>query len=183
MGDQLDKAIETSPAEGVPIGTLWSTAYEDLKHLARARLRRSGRHTLLDTTSLVNEAYTRMASTARLSLEHRGQFFAYSAQVMRSVIVDLVREAHAARRGADPLRITLNTGVCEATAAGEDPVQIDEALVLLAGVEPRLAQVVEMRYFGGLTECEIAEALGVNERTVRRDWQRARALLRSILTD
>lgn len=183
MGDQLDNAIESSPAEGLPVAVLWSTAYEDLKLLARSRLRRSGRHTLLDTTALVNEAYTRMASTARLQLVHRGQFFAYSAQVMRSVIVDLVRGAQAGRRGEDPRRITLNTGVCEATVAEEDPLQIDEALKLLSGVEPRLAQVVEMRYFAGLTEAEVAEALGINERTVRRDWQRARALLRAILTD
>lgn len=183
MGNQLDKAIESSPTEGLPVGALWSTAYEDLKQLARARLRRSGRHTLLDTTALVNEAFTRLASTSRLQLEHRGQFFAYSARVMHSVIVDLVREAQAARRGGDPLRITLNTTICEAAVAEEDPLQIDEALKLLAEVEPRLAQVVEMRYFAGLTEVEVAEALGLTERTVRRDWQRARALLRSILTD
>lgn len=183
MGDQLDKAIEFSPAEGLPVAVLWSTAYEDLKQLARARLRRSGRSTLLDTTALVNEAFTRLASEARMQLEHRGQFFAYSARVMHSVIVDLVREAQAARRGGDPLRITLNTAICEAAAAEDDPLQIDEALKLLAEVEPRLAQVVEMRYFGGFTEVEVAEALGLTERTVRRDWQRARAVLRSMLSD
>jgi len=183
VSDQLDKAIECSPADGVPLGALWSTAYEDLKQLARARLRRSGRNTLLDTTALVNEAFTRLASTARVQLEHRGQFFAYSARVMHSVIVDLVREAQAARRGGDPLRITLNTAVCEAVSAQDDPLQIHEALTLLAQVEPRLAQVVEMRYFGGFTEVEVAEALGLTERTVRRDWQRARAVLRTMLSD
>ena len=87
MGDQLDKAIEFSPAEGLPAGALWSTAYEDLKQLARARLRRSGRNTLLDTTALVNEAFTRLAGSARLRLEHRSQFFAYSARVMHSVTI------------------------------------------------------------------------------------------------
>jgi RNA polymerase sigma factor (TIGR02999 family) len=183
VSDQLDQAIEGSPAEGLPVGALWSTAYQDLKQLAHARLRRSGRNTLLDTTALVNEAFTRLAGTARLQLEHRGQFFAYSARVMRSVIIDLVREAQAARRGGDPLRITLNTAICEAAAAKDDPLQIDEALQLLAGVEPRLAQVVEMRYFAGLTEVEVGEALGLTERTVRRDWQRARALLRTMLMD
>ncbi len=183
MSDELDKAIEISPPGGLPVGALWSTAYEDLKQLARARLRRSGRHTLLDTTALVNEAYMRVTGTAPLQLEHRGQFFAYSARVMHSVIVDLVREAQAARRGGDPLRITLNTDVCEAASAEDDPLQIDAALTVLAQVEPRLAQVVEMRYFGGLTEVEIGEALGLTERTVRRDWQRARALLRTMLTD
>ena len=183
MGDELDKAIEASPVDGVSVAALWSTAYEDLKRLARARLRRSGRHTLLDTTALVNESYMRLAGNARLQLEHRGQFFAYSARVMHSVIVDLVREAQAERRGGDPLRITLNTAICEATAAEDDPLQIDEALTLLAQVEPRLAQVVEMRYFGGWTEVEVAEALGLTERTVRRDWQRARAVLRTMLAD
>ena len=181
MGDELDKAIEASRADGISVGALWSTAYEDLKLLARARLRRSGRHTLLDTTALVNESYMRVAGIAELPLQHRGQFFAYSARVMHSVIVDLVREAQAERRGGDPLRITLNTAICEAVAAEDDPLQIDEALTLLAQVEPRLAQVVEMRYFGGWTEVEVAEALGLTERTVRRDWQRARAVLRTML--
>lgn len=183
MGDQLDKAIEFSPAEGLPAGALWSTAYEDLKQLARARLRRSGRNTLLDTTALVNEAFTRLAGSARLRLEHRSQFFAYSARVMHSVIVDLVREAQAARRGGGLAKITLNTALCENDAGEDDPLRIDEAMAVLAQVEPRLAQIVEMRYFGGFTEVEVAEALGITERTVRRDWQRARALLRSMLMD
>jgi RNA polymerase sigma factor (TIGR02999 family) len=98
----------------------------------------------------------------------------------RSVVIDLIREQRALRRGGDLARITLNTAVVDA-AAQDEPLRIDEALQELTQVEPRLSQVVEMRYFGGFTEAEIGSALGVTERTVRRDWDKARLLLRAML--
>lgn len=181
MNDRLEEVIASAAPLGVPLGPLWSSAYQELKLLARSRLRRGPRNTLLDTTALVNEAYSRLATIGRLRVEHRGQFFAYCSRVMHSVIVDLVREAHAERRGGGAVKITLNTGICEVDASEEDPLRVDEALKLLAEVEPRLTQIVEMRYFGGFNELEIAEALGITDRTVRRDWQRARVLLRTML--
>jgi RNA polymerase sigma factor (TIGR02999 family) len=101
---------------------------------------------------------------------------------MRSVVIDMVRERQALRRGGDLQAVTLNTAVIDGVPAAEDtPLRIDEALSQLAKMEPRLSQVVEMRYFGGFTEPEIAAALGVTDRTVRRDWLKASLLLRAML--
>jgi len=102
---------------------------------------------------------------------------------MRSVIIDLVRERNAERRGGGERKITLNTEMGEALAAADEPLRIDDALAELAKREPRLAQVVEMRYFGGYKEEEVAEALGITTRTVQRDWQKARVLLQAMLSD
>ena len=169
--------------EASAIDALWVELYPDLKQLARSRLRRSGAHTLLDTTGLVNDAYLRVAGAAALREASPGQFLAYAARTMRSVVIDLARERQALRRGGDLARLTLNTAVLDHACADDEPLRIDEALAALAGVEPRMSQVVEMRYFGGFTEAEIGAALGVTERTVRRDWEKARLLLRSMLTD
>ena len=162
---------------------LWSGLYPDLKRLARARLRRSGSHTLLDTTGLVNDAYLRVAGADALKAASPGQFLAYAARTMRSVVVDLARERQALRHGGDMARITLNTAVIDSASLDAEPLRVDEALAALAQVEPRLSQVVEMRYFGGFTEAEIGAALGLTDRTVRRDWEKARLLLRAMLDE
>lgn len=161
---------------------LFTAAYGELRKLAHARLRASGPMTLVDTTALVNECWLRLSSQASLQVETRRKFFAYASQVMRTVIVDLVRERRAERRGGGEKPLTLDTAIGDGVAAsGDEALQVHEALQSLATVEPRLAQVVEMRYFGGLTEAEIGEALGLTERTVRRDWDKARALLAAML--
>jgi RNA polymerase sigma factor (TIGR02999 family) len=163
---------------------LFTAAYGELRKLARARLYDGGRSTCLDTTALVHESYLRLLDSGELRSLDRRAFFAYAAQVMRSVVIDEIRERRAARRGGDQQRVTLDTQVVDGLPAGEDEVlRVDEALVSLAAQEPRLAQVVEMRYFGGYTEAEIADALEITERTVRRDWDKARLLLAELLKD
>lgn len=164
--------------------SLFATAYTELRKLARARLRDGGRNTVLDTTALVHESYLRFINGNRMRSEDRRAFFAYASRVMRSVIIDAVRERQAERRGGDLQRITLNTQVGDSLASGEDEVlSIHEALDALAQAEPRLAKVVEMRYFGGYSEAEIGEALELTERTVRRDWEKARLLLGAMLKE
>lgn len=161
---------------------LFSAAYDELRKLARSRLRDGGRNTYLDTTALVHESYLRFLHGGRLRSDDRRAFFAYASRVMRSVIVDSVRERQAARRGGDLTELTLDTQISAELPAGEQEVlDVHEALLRLEQAEPRLAQVVEMRYFGGYTETEIAEALDVTERTVRRDWEKARLLLLAAL--
>jgi RNA polymerase sigma factor (TIGR02999 family) len=169
------------PDSAAEIDALWAGLYPDLKQLARSRLRRSGPNTLLDTTGLVNDAYLRVAGAASLRDASPGQFLAYAARTMRSVVIDLARERQALRRGGDLDRMTLNTAILDREGA-EEPLRVDEALTELARVEPRLSQVVEMRYFGGFTEAEIGAALGVTDRTVRRDWEKARLLMRAMLS-
>lgn len=161
---------------------LFASAYAELRKLARSRLRDGGRNTVLDTTALVHESYLRFLSSGQLRSDDRRAFFAYASRVMRSVIIDAVRERQAERRGGDLQRLTLNTQIADSVPAGEDELlQVNEALEVLAQSEPRLAKVVEMRYFGGYSEQEIAEALGLTDRTVRRDWDKARLLLGAML--
>ena len=155
--------------------------YRELHGLAHAKLRAHKPMTLLDTTSLVHESYVRLVGDGRLEVDSRRHFFAYAARVMRSVIIDTARARLAARRGGGRPDLTLDTAVAD--QGGEDAalVRVDDALADLAKVNPRLADVVEMRYFGGLTESEIGGALGVSERTVKRDWEKARLLLAAAL--
>lgn len=156
--------------------------YGELRKLARAKLRAHQTMTLLDTTSLVHEAYLRFVESGRARITDRSHFFAYAARVMRSVIVDFARAKLAERRGGGQPVLTLDTAIAESVAASEDDiVRLNDALDELARVNPRVASVVEMRYFAGLSEREIAESLGVSERTVKRDWEKARLLLRAML--
>jgi len=161
---------------------LFATAYDELRKLARSRLRDGGRNTFLDTTALVHESYLRFVGSGQLRREDRRAFFGYASQVMRSVIIDAVRERQAERRGGHLIELTLNTGISASVPAGEEQVlEVHEALAALEQAEPRLAKVVEMRYFGGYSEIEIAEALELTERTVRRDWEKARMMLMALL--
>ena len=161
---------------------LFSGAYDELRKLARARLRDGGRNTVLDTTALVHESYLRFIRGGSLRSDDRRAFFAYASRVMRSVIIDTVRQRQADRRGGDLRQVTLDTQIGDSLPAGEDQVlAVHEALDALAQAEPRLAKVVEMRYFGGYSESEIADALDLTERSVRRDWQKARLLLEEML--
>jgi RNA polymerase sigma factor (TIGR02999 family) len=161
---------------------LFTAAYAELRRLARARLQGGGRNTCLDTTALVHESYLRFIRHGQLRSEDRRAFFGYASRVMRSVIVDSVRERQAQMRGGGMDRLTLNTKLLDGLPAGEDELlRMDEALEVLAQSQPRLAKVVEMRYFGGYTDVEVAEALGLNEKTIRRDWDKARLLLTAML--
>ena len=173
----------------------WQAAYPELKKIARARLFAAGPQAGLNTTALVNESFLKLAGRADGLAESpaqgqrfasRGHFYAYASQVMRSVIVDLVRERQAERRGGGVAHVTLDTAVANGLANGlaadeGEALRVDEALTALAAVEPRLAQVVEMRYFAGMSDAEVAGALGLTDRTVRRDWDKARLLLRAML--
>jgi RNA polymerase sigma factor (TIGR02999 family) len=161
---------------------LFSSAYEELRQLARARLRGGGRNTVLQTTALVHECYLRLVGAGELRTNDRRAFFAYSSRVMRSLIVDSVRARQAERRGGDVPPLTLSTGI-EAGLSGDEKtlLKVHEALEVLEEADRRLAQVVQMRYFGGYSEQEIAEVLEVTERTVRRDWQKARLILKEAL--
>jgi RNA polymerase sigma factor (TIGR02999 family) len=161
---------------------LFAAAYTELHRIARARLRDGGRNTVLDTTCLVHESYLRFVNAGELRAEDRRAFFAYASQVMRSVIVNSVRERIAQKRGGDWRPLTLSTSLAANIAVGEDTVlKVHEALEDLGKAEPRLAQVAQMRYFGGYSEQEIAETLDITERTVQRDWEKARLILAAAL--
>jgi RNA polymerase sigma factor (TIGR02999 family) len=173
------------PAPRESVEQLFPALYGELKRLARARLAGGGRNTLLDTSSLVHEAFLRMQRDGGVAVNDREHFMAYAASTMRSIIVDFVRRRGADRRGGGAEHVTLSTtnagGVADVSGGPEEVLAVHEALQTLAQVDARLVRVVEMRYFAGLTDAEIAGALGVTDRTVRRDWERARLLLASML--
>ena len=161
---------------------LFASAYAELHRLARARLRDGGRNTVLDTTCLVHESYLRFVRAGELRAGDRRAFFAYASQVMRSVIVDSARERIAQKRGADWRPLTLSTKIEANIVDVEDLVlRVHEALEALEKAQPRLAQVALMRYFSGYSEQEIAETLDITERTVQRDWEKARLILAAAL--
>jgi RNA polymerase sigma factor (TIGR02999 family) len=161
---------------------LFAAAYEELHQLARARLRQGGRSSVLDTTSLVHESYLRFIAAGELRAQDRRAFFAYASQVMRSVIVSGVREGLAQKRAGDCPPLSLSTKISESVCEDARTVlKVHEALQDLQQADSRLAQVAQMRYFGGYSEQEIAETLDINVRTVRRDWEKARRLLAAAL--
>jgi RNA polymerase sigma factor (TIGR02999 family) len=138
--------------------------------------------TLLDTTALVHESYLRLAGPEALDLADRAHFLSYAATVMRSIVVDFARRRAARRRGGGAAVVTLSTDVPDSLVATDPQILvIDEALTELATIDERLARIVEMRYFVGLSEKEIADALGVTDRTVRREWRKARVFLLGVL--
>jgi RNA polymerase sigma factor (TIGR02999 family) len=180
--DVLDApAADDAGATRARLDGAFAGLYDELCIIARARLRRSGAngvHGATSTGALVHECWLRLERAGRVQVAERGRFLALAAQVMRSTIVDLVRRNQAQVRGGGVEHLTLDTGVAGAVAAEHDEVlAIDQALGDLAARDARAAQVVEMRYFAGLDDAQIAQALAVSERTVRRDWDRARAFL------
>lgn len=170
--------------ESHALGELYALLYPELHRLAHSRVRRSGELTLLDTTSLVHESYLRFEKSGALLLSDRSQFMAYAARVMRSVVVDVIRARRSERRGGDAVHVELDDELhaAAAPASGDDEVlRVHESLEELATIDARLVQVVEMRYFAGMTEAEIAGVLGLTVRTVARDWEKARLFLHACL--
>jgi RNA polymerase sigma factor (TIGR02999 family) len=163
------------------VDELFDATYPELRRLARARLRAGRRLTLLDTGALVAESYVRFAECRQLELDDRLHFMRWASRVMRSVIVDFARRRLAARRGGGAPRVTFDVDQIPHISGEAQILRVHEALDCIGTREPRMAQVVEMRYFAGMTEPEIARALGVTDRTVRRDWEKARLLLREAL--
>ena len=161
------------------LGELYALLYPDLRRLAHSRVRRSGDMTLLETTSLVHESFLRLEKSGAVAIGERAQFMAYAARVMRSVVVDMVRARDSERRGGDAVHVELDEANIEATPGPrEDEVlRVHDSLEELASIDPRLVQVVEMRYFAGMTEEQVAEALELSRRSVARDWEKARMFL------
>jgi RNA polymerase sigma factor (TIGR02999 family) len=164
------------------LGELYALLYPELHRLAHSRVRRSGDLTLLDTTSLVHESYLRFEKSGALALSDRSQFMAYAARVMRSVVVDLLRKRRTARGGGGSQHVELDETQLPAAESRESEVlRVHESLGELEAIDPRLVRVVEMRYFAGMTEAEIAVAIGLAVRTVARDWEKARLFLHASL--
>lgn len=183
MSQLTDLPIRMQDGDLAARDALFAASYAELRRLARARLNQGGRSTVLDTTSLVHEAYLRFARAGEWRAEDRRAFLAYASRVMRSVIIDTARRFKAKRREAELLPLTSDSAPSADSADGADTIlKVHDALQVLEQADARLAQVVEMRYFGGYTEREIAETLQLTERTVQRDWEKARLILAAALS-
>ena len=156
---------------------IFELVYRELHVLAHRQLVRGLPGNTLVTTALVHEAYVKLVDHTRASFEDRGHFLAVAAKAMRQILVDHARKRAALKRGGRLHRTTLEAGRVPIEERAAEVVALDEALVRLEELEPRLAAVVEMRFFGGLSVEETGEALDLSPRTVKRDWQKARAFL------
>jgi len=171
----LNRMIRGDPGAGAQATAL---VYTELHRLASRKMRREGPGHTLQTTALVNEAYLWFVSRGSLEIRNRGHFFALASQQMRRILVDHARSARAQKRGGGAIKVEYGE-----VPPGEEPVSVEdvlslhEALTELEQIDPRTGQVVELRYFGGYTDQEVVDALGVSLATVRRDWEFARSWL------
>ncbi|HSI47271.1 MAG TPA: ECF-type sigma factor [Ideonella sp.] len=185
MGDITEIIRRAKDGSTDALNDLFEVIYPDLRRIAHARLRGKMADSDLGTTVLVNECYLKLQAARRLDAPDRGRFFAYVAMAMRSIIIDIARSHGSQRRGGGLQHVEFD----EQSAAAEDAdhalqiVRVHEAIDDIAAHDERLARLVEMRYFGGYTDEEIAQALDLSARTVRRDWQKARMLLAAALRD
>jgi RNA polymerase sigma factor (TIGR02999 family) len=159
------------------LGRLTALVYDELHRLAERFMRGERAGHSLQTTALVNEAYIKLVDSSRVQWQNRVHFFAVAAQLMRRILVDFARRRRYQKRGGDWQKVTLAEGFDVAINVNSDLVAVDEALEDLARLDPRKARVVELRFFGGLSLEETAEALNVSTDTVGRDWRAARAWL------
>jgi RNA polymerase sigma factor (TIGR02999 family) len=156
--------------------------YQELHRLAHHYMVRERSGHMLQTTALLNEAYVRMVDSAKPSWQSRTHFYAVSAQVMRRILVDWARSRQALKRGGMEQPIELEEALVVADAPGADLVGLDDALKALAAIDPRKSEVVELRFFGGLSVEEAAEVLKISPETVMRDWKFAKSWLRRELS-
>jgi len=180
--DGTDVLTELRTGGRESLDRLLPLVYQELRAIAHRRIVGRDRGRTLSTTALVHEAYLKLVDQSRSEWRDRAHFLAVASLAMRRVLVDRARARVALKRGGEGKRLTLDE---EEIGVDDQPrvlLELNESLVHLAQVEPRLARVVECRFFGGLTEEEIAEALGVTVRTVERDWAKARMLLRRALS-
>lgn len=180
--DGTDVLTTLRTGGGESLDRLVPLVYEELRAIAHRRIAGRDRGRTLSTTALVNEAYLKLVDQSRSEWRDRAHFLAIASVAMRHVLIDRARARVALKRGGEAWRLSVDE---EEIGVDDQPrvlLELNESLDLLAQAEPRLARVVECRFFGGLTEEEIAEALGVTVRTVQRDWAKARMLLRRALS-
>jgi len=156
---------------------LATKVYDELRRIARRYMRDERTRVTLQTTALVNEVYLRLVDIKNDNWEHRAQFFAISAQMMRRILVDAARARRAAKRGGSAVKVNVEEAAVLAPEPDAAVLVLDDALKALAKLAPRQAKVVELRYFGGLSVQQTMEVMGVSERTVMRDWEFSKAWL------
>jgi RNA polymerase sigma factor (TIGR02999 family) len=175
-GEITQQLLRARFGDPVEMDALFDLVYHHLKRMARQRLRGTSTPTL-DVTSLVHEAYLRLADAPELGWKDRQHFFAVAARAMRQIVVDRARRRRAVKRGGEWVAVEMNDRLAAPSLPLDQILAVDEALVRLGDASPRMVLVVELCFFAGLTTEEAAATLGVTARTVKREWQKARLLL------
>ncbi|MGI9172245.1 MAG: sigma-70 family RNA polymerase sigma factor [Chthoniobacterales bacterium] len=170
--------IDWSNGDREAAADLMPLVYDELRQIARACLQRERSDHTLQATGLVHEAYLRLVDQTEANWKNRAHFFGVAARVMRRILVDHARKARAEKRGGDWDKLEFNEALLSSPERQVDLVALDDALQDLAKLDPRQSRVVELRFFGGLTEEEAGEVLDVSPRTIRREWRIAKAWLR-----
>ena len=174
---------EWSGGNQAALDQLYPMVYEELRRMAHAYLRDERKNHTLQTTALIHEAYLRLVDQKNVHWANRSHFFGISAQIMRRILIDHARRYQYAKRGGGAQRISLDEGAVVAKQRARELLRLDEALNSLAEIDPRRSRVVELRYFGGLDNEEIAGVLKISKNTVIRDWTMARAWLYKELSE
>ncbi len=170
--------LDIKDADDAAVQALFPLVYEQMKRMARGHLARNRPGETLNTTALVHEAYARLVDQTVLSWQSRAHFFSIASRAMRFIIVDYVRERLAAKRGGGVAKLDIAEVQIAGTTRSEELLMLDEALTRLGQLDERLSQLVEYHFFGGLAFKEIAEITQRSERTIRRDWVKAKLLLK-----
>lgn len=168
--------------DAAALDRLMELVHQELRHMARRYMQNERAGNTLQATALINEVYLRLVDVKNIDWQHRAQFFGLSAELMRRILVDAARTRGSSKRGGGLVKLNVDEVAVLSPAPGPFILALDEALEALARLAPRQAKVVELRYFGGLSEDEAAEVLKTTSRTVRRDWQFAKAWLTRELT-
>ncbi|HEY2295094.1 MAG TPA: ECF-type sigma factor [Thermoanaerobaculia bacterium] len=182
-GDVTRLLQRWSAGDSQAMGELLPLLYDELRRLAAVYMRRQPQGHTLQPTALVNEAYLKLAGQSGLSFADRAAFFGLAATVMRKLLIDHARARHAAKRGGDAVRVTLDEGIASQPSQDVDFADLDTALTELGRLDGRQARVIELRFFAGLGIEETAAALSLSAATVKREWATARAWLYRRLSD
>ena len=180
-GDITELLQARGTGGGAALSQLVPLVYDDLRRIARAQMRRTGRGGTLDTGALVHEAYVKLVDQRRATWNDRRHVFAVAALAMRQVVVDHARKRTRLKRGGGDRPATLDEGMAVTWRDLDQVLAVDQALTRLEALDPRMVRIVECRYFAGLNEEETAEALDISVRTVQREWLKARAALREAI--
>jgi len=181
--DITDMLLDWGKGDKAALDRVMPLIYNELRRLAHRQMRRErAGDTMMQTTSLINEAYLRLIDYERVQPQDRSHFFAIAAQAMRRILIERARSRRTAKRGSGGQKVSLDDAADLVDDRAANLVALDDALTSLATIDPRKAQIVELKYFGGMTIDETAKALGVSTPTVERDWQMAKIWLRREIT-
>ena len=175
--------VDWSNGDQAALHKLLPLVNAELRQLAKRYMRRENPGHTLQTSALVNEAYIRLIDQQQVRWQNRAHFFGIAAQLMRRILIDHARSHHYAKRGGGALRVSLDETAAVTNARAAELLAVDEALEKLTAMDARKGRIVELRFFGGLTEEETAEVIGISSPTVQREWRAAKAWLHRMLTD